>query len=64
MSKKRKKDEYRGPWEVRMEITKVYIVTCEDCTEQEARDSTFSHSTHEQDVDTVDWDVLEVERAE
>ena len=61
--KPRKTKEFRGPWEVRMRITREYIVTCENCTEEEAREKTFAHSTDEQDVDTIDWEVLEVERA-
>ena len=62
MSESRKKAEHRGPWEVRMRITRVYVVTCADCTEEEARDRPFSHSTNELDVDTVDWEVLDVEK--
>jgi hypothetical protein len=64
MNKKRKSEEYRGPWKVRMRITREYIVTCDDCTEAEARERTFSHSINEQDVDTIDWEVLKVEREE
>lgn len=47
-------------WEVtvRREVTK--IVTCEDCTEEQARRDPFEHAVDEHEVDQIDWEVKNV----
>ncbi len=52
----------KGTFTVRMERTVVTLVTCTDCTEDEARDNPWDYATDEQDIDQVDWRVLRVDR--
>ncbi len=50
----------KSTYTVRMERTVITLVTCEDCTEEEARSNPWDHATGEQDIDQVDWEVLSV----
>jgi hypothetical protein len=38
-------------------------ITCENCTEQQARESPFEFATDEQETDQLDWEVTRVEAA-
>ena len=45
---------------VRMRCTILKIVTCEDCTEEQARDEPFEHAVDEHEADQIDYEVLSV----
>jgi hypothetical protein len=47
-------------WNVRMRCVVTKLVTCEDCTEEEARTNPFEHAVDEMEIDQVDWEVLSV----
>lgn len=47
-------------YSVRMECVIIKIVTCEDCTEEQARTDPFSYSVDEMEADQLDWKVLSV----
>lgn len=47
-------------WTVRLRCVVMKEVTCEDCTEQQARMDPFSHATDEIETEQVDWDVRSV----
>jgi hypothetical protein len=51
---------HKGNWVVRMRCTVTKLVTCEDCTEEEARNNPFDHAVDEMEIDQVDWDVQSV----
>lgn len=38
-------------------------VTCENCTEEQARNQPFEFATDEQETDQLDWEVTRVEAA-
>lgn len=50
-----------GSWIVRVKCTVTKEVTCDNCTEEEARNDPWGYATNERDIDLVDW---EVERTE
>ena len=58
MAKKQKRDH----WKVTMRCEVTRIVSCEDCTEEEARENPWDYATDEQDVDLINWEVRKVER--
>lgn len=56
------KEPERGEWVVRLEVTRVIEICCEDCTEDEASNNPFTHQVGgETDVDQRDWEVESVE---
>ena len=44
--------------QVRCVVTK--FVTCEKCTEDQARNNPWEHSVGETEADTIDWEVKSV----
>jgi hypothetical protein len=50
-------------WEVKMRITSYELVTCEDCTEEQARTKPFKYSVDQQHLEMTDWEVVHVEAA-
>lgn len=46
---------------VRCRCTVTKLVTCEDCTEEEARTDPFEHAVDEVEADQEDYEVLSVE---
>lgn len=59
MSKK-----HKGNWIVRVRATVTKDVYCEDCTEDEARSDPFNHAENEEEVEQVDWSVVDVQSNE
>lgn len=57
-----KKDTVKQQWLVRMRCVVTKEVTCEDCTEEEARTSPWDHATDELEIDQVDWEVTGVKK--
>jgi len=51
----------KGSWIVRMKVTGTHIVTCDNCTEDEARENPYLYAVDEQDVETSDWEIISVE---
>lgn len=49
---------------VRLRCVVNKLVTCEDCTEEQARTDPFEHATSEVETDQVDWRVVSVEEDE
>jgi len=47
-------------YSVNMRVTVNRIVTCEGCTEDQARNNPFDYAVNEQDADMVDWEVMSV----
>lgn len=50
----------KSTYSVRMECTIIKIVTCEDCTEDQAKNDPFAYSVDELEADLLDWQVLSV----
>jgi len=40
------------------------VLTCEDCTEEQARTDPWDHAVHEVEQDQLDWEVLYVKADE
>lgn len=59
MAKKAKKPK-KGSWIVRMKCVVYKDVFVGDCTEDQAREDPWEHATEENEVETVDWDVMDV----
>ena len=51
----------RGTWIVNMTCLVTKEVICEDCTEDEARESPFDFAVEEKEIETVSWEVNNVE---
>ena len=51
----------RGTWIVNMTCLVTKEVICEDCTEDEARESPFDFVVEEKEIETVSWEVNNVE---
>jgi hypothetical protein len=51
-------------WIVRMRCTVTKDVCVGPCTEEEARESPWEHSTDETEVGQEDWEVLKIEENE
>ena len=49
---------------VRMSCVVTKLVTCENCTEEQAAQQPWNFCTDEQEIDMQDWTVLSVEREE
>ena len=49
-------------YEVTMRCTVKKIVTCEGCTEAEAREHPFDYEVHVVEADTMDWEVTNVRK--
>ena len=49
---------------VRMSCVVTKLVTCENCTEEQATQQPWNFCTDEQEIDMQDWTVLSVERDE
>lgn len=47
---------------VRMSCVVTKLVTCENCTEEQAAQQPWNFCTDEQEIDMQDWTVLSVER--
>lgn len=47
---------------VRMSCVVTKLVTCENCTEEQATQQPWDFCTDEQEIDMQDWTVLSVER--
>ena len=45
---------------VNMRVTVSKIVTCENCTEEQARNQPFEFAVDELETDQIDWEVLSV----
>ena len=50
----------KGTFTVRMERTVITLVTCADCTAEQARANPWDYATDEHNVDCIDWKVLSV----
>jgi len=58
----RRKGQRKSSWIVQMRCTVIRVIVCEDCTEEQARDDPFGHSTDEgDDLELVDWEVNAVD---
>ena len=51
-----------GQWLVKMSCVVTKLVTCENCTEEQATHQPWNFCTDEQEIDMQDWTVLSVER--
>lgn len=51
-----------GQWLVKMSCVVTKLVTCENCTEEQATQQPWNFCTDEQEIDMQDWTVLSVER--
>ena len=51
-----------GQWLVKMSCVVTKLVTCENCTEEQATQKPWNFCTDEQEIDMQDWTVLSVER--
>jgi len=40
------------------------VVTCEDCTEEQARSDPFNFASHEEEIEQMDWEVTDVDEVE
>jgi hypothetical protein len=49
-------------YEVKIRCVITKIVTCEDCTEEQARDNPWNYATDEHDADVNDWEVKSIKR--
>lgn len=59
-----KKKSKVGSWIVRMKCEVTKEVTCDNCTEEEARNDPWEHATDEHEIDQVDWEVESVKSNE
>jgi hypothetical protein len=57
----RKTKESKRSWivTVKAKVKKSIVVT--DCTEEEARTDPFKHAISEDEIEQIDWEVLDVE---
>ena len=60
MRKKQKKQQ-KQQWSVRLRCVVNKEVTCEGCTEEEARTNPWRYAVDEQEIDQSDWEVTSVE---
>lgn len=51
-------------WIVTARCTVLKSITCEDCTEEQARANPFEHAVDETEIDQMDYDVKSVEGVE
>lgn len=49
-------------WIVKMRVTNLCTVICEDCTKKEAMEDPYRFSIDEYHEDISDWDVLSVKK--
>lgn len=56
------KKKPKASWEVAMTCTVMKIVICENCTEQQARESPFEHAVDELETGQIDWEVDSVKQ--
>lgn len=57
----KQKNSQKGSWLVRVEVTVMKEVVCEDCTEAEAVENPFQYAIEERETDMLDWNVESVE---
>lgn len=57
----KKKEPKRASWIVTMRCVVTKVVTCDDCTEEEARKNPFEFAADEQETEQRDWEVERVE---
>lgn len=55
-----KKSEHKS-WTVKMRCVVEKVVTCDDCTEQDAHLHPWDYASDELETDQMDWEVLSVE---
>lgn len=48
-------------WIVKIEHTVVKEIICDNCTEEQARNTPWEHCIDEREIDSKDWEVLKVE---
>ena len=56
-----KNNDVTGKWTVMMRCEIEKAVTCENCTEEQARFNPFDHAVDEQETQQHSWKVLSVE---
>lgn len=59
---KRNQEPTKGTYTVRLRCTVHKIITCEDCTEEQARTEPYEHATDEMETEQIDWEVVDVQR--
>ena len=56
------KPKDKGRWLVRLRCVVIKKVTCEDCTEQQAKEYTWEFAVNETELEQVDSEVQSVRR--
>lgn len=50
----------KGSWIVRVKVTSIRELVCEDCTEEQATENPFDHAVWDDEVHQEDWRVQTV----